>query len=700
MPLAEYSLHGDIAVIRFNNPPMNTLALAMRTEVYELLETAIADPAVKAIVVTGGGRAYCSGAEIREFNTPKTTTFPMSRDLIAAFEESLKPVIAAIHGVAMGGGLENAMGCHYRVALAGAQLALPEVKLGILPGAGGTQRLPRAVGAEKALEMIVTGNPVKSESVAGTLLIDEIIEGDLLAGALAFAARVVAEKRPLRRLRDLAVPLDDADAFFAAARERVANEYRGYPAPLKCVEAVEAAVRLPMDEGLKAERRCFDELVVTTESKALRHAFFGERAVSKIPDIPDDMKGSEIRSAAIVGAGTMGGGIAMSFANAGLTVTLLDTTQEALDRGMATVRKNYAGTVTRGRLSQIEMDKRLGRISPTLEWHDLASADIVIEAVFEDMEVKKTVFGKLDAIARDGAVLASNTSHLDLDEIAAVTQRPASVIGTHFFSPANVMRLLEVVRGAKTSREVLATTLTLAKKLGKLGVVAGVCDGFIGNRMLEAYLQQAYLLLDEGVLPAQIDGALEAWGFAMGPFAMSDLSGNDIILATRKRRREENPENPQSAAPDRLCELGRFGQKTGAGWYRYETGKRTPLNDPAVDALLAEHRKAIGVPARKVSDEEIIERCVIALANEGARILEDGIALRSVDIDMVYLTGYGFPRYRGGPMFWIDNFGLAKAIDRIKTFGKGYMGNCWSVAPLLEQLATAQGTFTQWKGKS
>ena len=412
------------------------------------------------------------------------------------------------------------------------------------------------------------------------------------------------------------------------------------------------------------------------------------------------MKGSEIRSAAIVGAGTMGGGIAMSFSNAGLTVTLLDTTQEALDRGMATVRKNYAGTVTRGRLSQAEMDKRLGRISPTLEWHDLASADIVIEAVFEDMEVKKTVFGKLDAIARDGAVLASNTSHLDLDEIAAVTQRPASVIGTHFFSPANVMRLLEVVRGAKTSREVLATTLTLAKKLGKLGVVAGVCDGFIGNRMLEAYLQQAYLLLDEGVLPAQIDGALEAWGFAMGPFAMSDLSGNDIILATRKRRREKNPENPQSAAPDRLCELGRFGQKTGAGWYRYETGKRTPLNDPAVDALLAEHRKAIGVPARKVSDEEIIERCVIALANEGARILEDGIALRSVDIDMVYLTGYGFPRYRGGPMFWIDNFGLAKAIDRIKTFGKGYMGNCWSVAPLLEQLATAQGTFTQWKGKS
>ena len=700
MALTDYSLHGDIAVIRFNNPPMNTLALAMRTEVHEHVKTAVADPAVKAIVITGGGRAYCSGAEIREFNTPKTTTFPMSKDLIAAFEESPKPVIAAIHGVAMGGGLENALGCHYRVALAGAQLALPEVKLGILPGAGGTQRLPRALGAEKALEMIVSGNPVKSESVAGTLLIDEIIEGDLLEGALAFAARVVAEKRPLRRLRDLAVPLDHADAFFAAARERVAKEYRGYPAPLKCVEAVEAAVRLPMDEGLKAERRCFDELVETTESKALRHAFFGERAVAKIPDIPDDLKGPEIKSAAIVGAGTMGGGIAMSFANAGLTVTLLDSTQEALDRGMANIRKNYASTVSRGRLSQADMDKRLGRISPTLEWHDLAGADIVIEAVFEDMEVKKTVFGKLDSIAKPGAVLASNTSNLNIDRIAAVTKRPESVIGTHFFSPANVMRLLEIVRATKTSREVLAATMSLSKRLGKIGVVAGLCDGFIGNRMLEAYLQQAYYLLDEGVSPRQIDEAIRSWGFAMGPFEMSDLAGNDIHWAERKRRLVERPEFTYSSAPDRLCELGRFGQKTGAGWYRYEAGKRTPVPDPAVDALLAEHCRTIGVPARAVSNEEIVERCVIALANEGARILEDGIALRSVDIDMVYLTGYGFPRYRGGPMFWIDTFGLSKAIDRITAFGKGYRGNCWSVAPLLGRLASSQGTFTQWKGKA
>ncbi len=700
MSLAEYSLHGAVAVIKFNNPPMNTLALAMRTEVHAHLLAAAAHPAGNAIVLIGGGRVFCAGAEIREFNTPKPTTFPRSSDLIAAYEASSKPVIAAIHGVAMGGGLEAAMGCHYRVAAPGAQLALPEVKLGILPGAGGTQRLPRALGAEKALEMILGGNTVRSETMAGTLLIDAIIEGDLLAGAVAFAARVAAEGRPLRRLRDITVKLEHADAFFAAARERVAKESRGYPAPLKAVDAVEAAVRLPMDQGLETERKICDQLLLTPESKALRHAFFGERAVARIPGLPDDLRGAELKSGAIVGAGTMGGGIAMSFANAGLPVTLLDTTPAALGRGMETIRRNYAGSVSRGRMSRADMDTRLARITPTLRWEDLAAADIVIEAVFEDMEVKRQVFGRLDALMKPGAVLASNTSTLDLDAIAAATRRPESVIGTHFFSPANVMRLLEVVRGARTSAEILASTLALAKKLGKIGVVSGVCDGFIGNRMLERYFQQAYFLLDEGASPRQIDSAMQDWGFAMGPFATLDLAGNDIHQAVRRRRRVERPDFPYSAAPDRLCELGRFGQKTGAGWYRYETGKRTPLPDPAVDALLAQHRKAVGAAARNIADAEIVERCLLALANEGARILEEGIALRPVDIDMVYLTGYGFPRYRGGPMFWIDSFGLARAAERINAFARGYEGACWTVAPLLAQLAAADSTFTDWKGKS
>jgi 3-hydroxyacyl-CoA dehydrogenase len=686
-------VRGAVAAIGFNNPPMNTLAHPLRLAVRGHLREAIDDPAVAAIVLIGGGRAFSAGAEIREFGTPATLASPTLRELIAAVEASPKPVVAAIHGFAMGGGLELALGCHYRVGLRGAQLALPEVKLGLLPGAGGTQRLTRALGVERALQAIVSGDPVKAESAAGTPLVDELVEGDLLEGAVAFAQKIAAEGRPLRKLRDLPAKVDNADAFFAEARKRIAKEYRGYPAPAKCVDAVEAAVRLAFDEGVKFERRLFEELVATPESKALRHAFFGERAVAKIPDVPEDTPTREIRSAAVIGAGTMGSGIAMVFANAGVPVKLLEMSEAALDKGLAAIRKNYSGSVARGKLAQDEMDRRLARISPTRAYEDIRGADIVVEAVFEDMQVKKEVFAKLDGIMKRSAILATNTSTLDVNEIAQATSRPESVIGMHFFSPANVMRLLEVVRGAKTSKEVLATAMKLAKTLGKLGVVSGVCDGFIGNRILNAYKRQANFLLDEGALPQAVDKALEDFGFAMGPFAVSDLAGNDIGWAVRKRQRAAQPDFVYSRIPDRLCELGRFGQKTGAGFYRYAPGSRTPIPDPAVQELIEDYRGEIGIKPRAVGDKEIVERCLFAMANEGARLLEEGIALRAVDIDVVYLAGYGFPRFRGGPMFHADTLGLKNVLAAMEKYRNGYHGGCWQPAPLLAKLAAQDKTF-------
>ena len=690
MSTAKYSRHGAVAAITLDNPPMNTFAHALRVAVRDGLGSAVDDPAVKAIVLSGSGRAFSSGAEIREFNTPAALASPTLRELIAAIEGSPKPVVAAIHGFAMGGGLELSLGCHYRVASPGAKLALPEVKIGLLPGAGGTQRLPRAIGAERALEMIASGDPVASESAAGTPLIDEIVEGDLLKGALAFAEKIAG--KPLRKLRDLPAKVGKP-GFFAEAREKIAKEHRGFPAPVKCVDAVEAATKLPFEEGVKFERRCFEELVASTESKALRHAFFGERTVTKIPDVPEDTRTLEIRSAAVIGAGTMGGGIAMAFANAGIPVRLLEMSQAALDKGLATIRKNYAGSVARGRLAQEEMDRRLARISATLAYEDIGDADIAIEAVFEDMQAKKEVFGRLDSAMKRGAILATNTSTLDVDQIAAATSRPEAVVGTHFFSPANVMRLLEVVRGAKTSKETLATAMKLGRALGKTAVVSGVCDGFIGNRMLERYLQQATFLLDEGASPQQVDKALTDFGLAMGPFAMGDLAGNDVGWYVRKRRMKERPEFVYSKIPDRICELGRFGQKTGAGYYKYETGSRTPIPDPVVEKLIADYRKEAGLTPRAIDDGEIVERCMVALANEGARIIEEGIALRAVDVDMVYLTGYGFPRYRGGPMFYADTVGLKNVVAAIEKYVRGYQGKVWQVAPLLARLAAEGKTF-------
>ena len=681
---ASYTVRDGIAVITLTNPPVNGLGNALRAALMEHLKKAEADPAVKAVVLIGSAKAFSGGADIREFGKPRLPPdLPEVNDQQDAMS---KPLVAAIGGFALGGGLELALGCHYRVALPKSQLGLPEVKLGILPGSGGTQRLPRMVPMAEAVRMMTTGTPLTAEKAKEYGLVDEIVQGDLLEGAIAFAKTAVG--KPFTRVRDRKPRVEgDVKAFFAQAREQVAKESKGYPAPLKIVECAEAAATRPFDEGRKVERDNFTFLVNSKESAALRHMFFSERQTSKIPDVPEDTPVREIRKAAVIGAGTMGGGIAMNFANAGIPVTVIDMTDQALERGLATIKKNYAATVSKGRLKQEDMDKRLALISADKSLEKTRDADIVIEAVFERMDVKQDLFRKLDAIVKPGAILATNTSTLDVDKIAEATKRPQDVIGTHFFSPANVMRLLEVVRGKKTAKDVLATTMKLGKGLKKVPVVSGVCDGFIGNRMLEKYGQQSLFLLDEGATPQQVDAALTKWGMAMGPFTMYDMAGNDIGWEIRKRRYQEKPGFKYSRFADRICELGRFGQKTGKGFYAYAAGSRKPLPDPEVDALLASYRKEIGVQARDISDDEIVERLIYALVNEGAHILEEGIALRASDIDMVYLTGYGFPPFRGGPMFYADTVGLDKVLASIEKFSKGYQGDQWKPAPLLARLA-------------
>ncbi|MEN3276791.1 MAG: 3-hydroxyacyl-CoA dehydrogenase [Massilia sp.] len=685
---ADYVVQGSVAVITLNNPPVNGLGLATRTAAVEALRRAEADDAVKAVVITGAGKVFSGGADIREFNSPKALTEPTLHTLIATAENLAKPVVAAIHGVCMGGGLELSLGCHYRVALPGAQIGLPEVKIGLVPGAGGTQRLPRVVGLEQGMNMIVSGNPVPSEKLAGTRLFDRVFEAgsDLVASAVGFAAGI-ADARPLPKVRELKVEHPDPEAFLSATRAAVDRAAGAFPAPRACVECVATTVTTPIEEGLTFERERFLALAQTTESKALRHAFFAERAASKVPDVPADTPTRNIERAAVIGAGTMGGGIAMNFANAGIPVTILETKQEALDKGLATIRKNYGNTVKKGKLAPEKAERRIGLITGTLSYEDIAQADIVIEAVFEDLKVKETVFRQLDKTVKPGAILASNTSTLDLNRIASFTNRPQDVIGLHFFSPANVMKLLEIVRGAQTGKDVLATALALSKKIRKTGVVSGVCDGFIGNRMLEQYLRQAFFLLEEGALPEQVDKAIEGFGFAMGPFRMSDLAGNDIGWYIRKRRYVESPEIGYSKVPDLLCELGRFGQKTGAGWYDYKAGDRTAYPSQAVNDMILTQSAADGVERRTIPDEEIVQRLVFALVNEGARILEEGIALRASDIDMVYLTGYGFPLHRGGPMLYADTVGLPAVLEAIRGFARGRHGEAWTPAPLLERLA-------------
>jgi len=686
-----YAVRDGIAVLTLNNPPVNGLSNALRTALMDSLKKAQADPAVQAVVITGSAKAFSGGADIREFNKPRVK--PDLPDVNDQQDAMTKPMVAAIGGFALGGGLELALGCHYRVAAPRAQLGLPEVKLGILPGSGGTQRLPRLVPMAQAVEMMTTGNPIPAEKAKQLGLIDEVAQGDLLDSALAFAKTIIG--KPFRRVRDLKARLDgDPQAFFSKAREDVKKASRGYPAPLVILGCAEASLK-PFDEGRKSEREGFTKLVDSPESKALRHMFFAERQTAKIPDVPEDTPVREIRKAAVIGAGTMGGGIAMSFANAGIPVTLVDTTQDALIKGLSRIKGNYAATVSKGRLAQSDMDKRVGLIQGTINLGQAADADIVIEAVFERMDVKKDMFRKLDGIVKQGAILATNTSTLDVDEIAAATTRPQEVIGTHFFSPANVMRLLEVVRGKKTDKGVLATTMKLGKHLKKVPVVAGVCDGFIGNRMLEKYGQQTLFLIDEGASPQQVDNALRRFGMAMGPFTMYDMAGNDIGWEVRKRRYRERPDFVYSKFADRICELGRFGQKTGKGFYKYEAGDRKPVPDPEVDQIIEKHRAEIGVKPRQIPDDEIVERCIYALVNEGAHILEEGIALRASDIDMVYLTGYGFPPYRGGPMFYADTVGLDKVLASIQRFQKGYKGDQWKPAPLLVKLAKEGRRFNE-----
>jgi 3-hydroxyacyl-CoA dehydrogenase len=684
--VAQYAVRDGIAVITMNNPPVNGLGNALRAGVMACLKQAEADPAAKAAVIIGSVKAFSGGADIREFGRPREK--PDLFEVNDQQDAMTKPLVAAIGGFALGGGLELALGCHYRVALPRAQLGLPEVKLGILPGSGGTQRLPRIIPMAEALRMMTTGSTISSEQAQALGLVDEIVQGELLEQAIAYAKNLVAQQKPPRRIRDMNAKLNgDPEAFFAKVRDQVAKESRGYPAPLEIVACAAAAATLPFDEGRKVERERFNRLINTSESKALRHMFFAERQTAKIPGVPEDTQVRPIRKAAVIGAGTMGGGIAMCFANAGIPVTLVDTTQEALDKGLQKIKSNYAATVSKGRLTQQDMDKRFGLIKPTADLNAVKDVDIVVEAVFERMDVKQDIFRKLDGIAQPGAILATNTSTLDVNKIATATKRPEAVIGTHFFSPANVMRLLEVVRGDKTAKDVLATTMKLGKQLKKVPVVSGVCDGFIGNRMLEKYVQQSLFLLEEGATPGQVDNALQRWGMAMGPFAMYDMAGNDIGWEIRKRRAKERPDMVYSKFADRICEKGWFGQKAGRGWYRYEQGNRKPVADPEVEKLLADYRSEIGVTPRKIPDEEIIERCIYALANEGARILEEGIALRASDIDMVYLTGYGFPPFRGGPMFYADQVGLEKVLNSIQQFQKGYQGAQWQPAPLLVKFA-------------
>ena len=697
---ADYAVHGDVAVITLNNPPVNGLGLATRQAFMQGLDQAVANDAVKAIVVTGAGKAFSGGADIKEFGSPKALQEPNLLNLITALENCPKPTVAAVHTVVMGGGLELALGCHYRVAAPGCSVALPEVKLGLVPGAGGTQRLPRVIGVEAALNMIVSGEAIQSEMLAmlpGQKLFDEMASSadKLLDEAMAFAKGVVGTN-PLPRVRDLPCKHPNADAFFKFSTNMVNGMTKGkYPAPLKCIEAVQNATKMKFDDGMTAEREIFINLMWTPESRALRHLFMAQRAASKIDDVPADTPKREIKSVAVIGAGTMGGGISMNFLNAGIPVKILEMKQEALDKGIGIIEKNYQAQVKKGKLKEDKFQQRMALLSSTLNYEDLAEADLVIEAVFEEIGVKEQVFNKLDEVMKPGAILASNTSTLDVNAIAHFTKRPQDVVGLHFFSPANVMKLLEVVRGADTSKDIMATVMDVAKKIKKTAVVSGVCDGFIGNRMIEQYSRQAGFLIEEGCTPQQVDKAVEKFGFAMGPFRMGDLAGNDIGWAIRKRRYVEKPNMKYSKTADLLCEQGRFGQKVGKGWYDYVAGKRDAIPNKDVEDMIAKHRTSLGITARKISDDEIVQRLVFALVNEAAYILEEGIAARASDIDMVYITGYGFPIYRGGPMLYADQFGLFNVIQAMKRFAQNPHDDAqfWQPAPLLARLVADGKTF-------
>jgi 3-hydroxyacyl-CoA dehydrogenase len=697
--LIQVTRNGDIAIITINNPPVNALSPGVPEGIGDAIDQIAKDPGVKAAVLIGGGKTFIAGADIKEF--AKMTSGRTERGagllpLLLKIENSTKPVVVAIHGTAFGGGLEIAMSGHYRVASPDAQVGQPEVKLGIIPGAAGTQRLPRLAGVEKAVEMCVEGKPVKAPDALKCGIVDRLIEGDLLAGAIAFAHEIAEKPVPKTRERNekLGTPEQNAP-IFAAARETTRTKQRGFMAPVAAIEAIEAATKLPFEQGCEKERELFVKCLFSDQSKALIHVFFGEREVAKIPDVPKDTPLVPVNKAAVVGAGTMGSGIAMVFAKAGIPVLLKDADQPALDRGMATIQKNYASSVKRGRFTQQFVDECLKRIQPTLSFDGFSDADMVIEAVFEGMALKKEVFAELDRVCRPGAILASNTSTLNIDEIASATSRAASVIGTHFFSPANVMRLLEIVRGKATSKEVIATCMQLSKKLGKIGVLVGNCRGFVGNRMFGPYRREAQFLVEEGASIDAVDKALLDYGMAMGPLSTGDLAGLDVGWRIRKEYRHlEKPGIRQPIAEDQLCEMGRYGQKTGAGWYKYDENRRATA-DPAVAELVRKWTTEAKIPQRQISADEIVDRCIYALVNEGARILEEGFALRAVDIDIIYLNGYGFPAYRGGPMWYADTVGLKRVYDRVLEFQKQH-GEIWEPSPLLKQLAEQGKKFADF----
>jgi 3-hydroxyacyl-CoA dehydrogenase len=697
--LVQFTKNNDIAIITINNPPVNALSPGVPEGIYEAIEQIDKDDSIKAAVFIGAGRTFVAGADIKEFG--KMTSGQRERaagmlPMLLRIEDCRKPIVMAIHGTAFGGGLELAMAGHYRVAVASAQVGQPEVKLGIIPGAGGTQRLPRLAGVAAAVEMCAEGKPISAEQALKFGIVDRLIEGNLLTGALAFAREVSGKPAPKTRERNEKLgTLEQNAPIFAAARETARKKQPGLTAPLAAIESIEAAVKLPFDKGCEVEQKLFAECLFSDQSKALIHVFFGEREVAKIPDIPKETTLIPINSAAVVGAGTMGGGIAMVLANAGISVLLKEADQAALDRGIATIQKNYASSVKRGRFTQQFVDECLKRIQPTLSLDGFSRVDLVIEAVFEGMALKKEVFRELDRVCKPGAILASNTSTLSIDEIASSTARPEFVIGTHFFSPANIMRLLEVVRGKATSKEVIATCMQLSKKLGKVAVLVGNCMGFVGNRMFGPYRREAQFLVEEGGAIEAVDKALYGFGMAMGPLATGDLAGLDVGWRIRKEYSHlQKPGVRQPLAEDRLCELGRYGQKTGAGWYKYDENRRA-VPDPDVGELVRKWAAEAGVPQREISNEEIIDRCIYALVNEGARILEEGFALRAVDIDIIYLNGYGFPAYRGGPMWYADTVGLKKIYGRISEFYQRH-GDLWEPAPLLKQLVQQGKTFAEF----
>ena len=704
--LVRYEVKDGVAIVTIDNPPVNALAPEVWTQIDEAVKRGVADPEAEAIVLIGAGTTFIAGADIKAFDLLKTPADSMARSegthaLLKRMEDATKPLVAAIHGNALGGGLEVAQACHFRVAAKDAKVGQPEVMLGIIPGAGGTQRLPRLAGAKMALEMCTDGKPVSAPKALAAGIIDHVVDGDLLSGAIAFA-KGKAKAREIRKVREIVISPDGVKAGLEACdatRASLQKTARGMRAPYAVVDAIEAGLKLPFDQGSIRERELFADRVASTESKALRHLFFAEREVAKVPDVPKDTPTREIKRAAVVGAGTMGGGIAMNYANAGIPVLLKEVDQAALDRGIATIRRNYEVTMSKGKMTAEHVERTMALITPTTSYDGFDQVDIVTEAVFENMDLKKSTFTELGKVTRPDCILASNSSTLDIDRFASASGRPSQVLGHHYFSPANVMKLLEIVRGRETSKEAIATSLKLAKKLGKVGVVVGNCFGFVANRMLAYYMREAYLLLEEGASVEQIDRVLTEFGLPVGPYGMQDIAGIDVGARIRQYLKsigKSRAEGPQSAIPDRLFEMGRYGQKTGAGWYKYDApGSRNRTTDPLIEELANEEAKKRGIVRRPISDEEIVARITTALANEGARVLEDKFATRPGDIDIIYVYGFGFPRHRGGPMFYADTVGLPAVLSRVNEY-RARFGDYWEPAPMLERLASeGRGFYTQ-----